>query len=370
MAAVSLDHLSKHFDAVHAVRDLTLDIHDREFFVLLGPTGAGKSTTLRCIAGLEQPQHGEIRIAGERVNEWSAAQRDVALVFQQYSLYPNYTVRENLAFPLKSKLRKLAAPEIEERVAHAAATVRITHLLDRRTDRLSGGEMQRVSIGRAIVREPRVFLMDEPLSNLDAKLRELLRAELKGLQQRLGTTLVFVTHDQVEAMTMADRIGLINKGELVQVGTPHEIYNAPHNTFVASFVGTPAINLLEVEIDLAQGRAHNGALAFALEPATCARLAGILPTDGKVCLGIRPENVALVADGGIPGSIYGAENHGAEIIAVIEVGGHRVRATVPARTPTALNQPVQIAFAQDKLHFFHPATGQNLGPPQAPINQP
>ena len=360
MAAVSLQHLSMRFGAVQAVRDLSLDIADREFFVLLGPTGAGKTTTLRCIAGLEQPQAGEIRIAGERVNDWSAAQRDVALVFQQYSLYPNYTVRENLAFPLKSRLRNLPAGEIEQRVARAAATVRIGHLLDRRTDRLSGGEMQRVSIGRAIVREPRVFLMDEPLSNLDAKLRELLRTELKGLQQRLETTLVFVTHDQVEAMTMADRIGVINKGELIQVGTPHEIYNRPANTFVASFVGSPAINLLEVEVDLAQGRAHNGGLAFALEPATRERLAPVLPADAKVCLGIRPEDVMLDGRSGRSGAIYGAENHGAEIIAVIDAGGHRLRATVAPNTKTSLNQPVQIAFMQDKLHFFHPQSGHNL----------
>jgi multiple sugar transport system ATP-binding protein len=360
MAAVSLQHLSMRFGAVQAVRDLSLDIADREFFVLLGPTGAGKTTTLRCIAGLEQPQSGEIRIAGERVNEWSAAQRDVALVFQQYSLYPNYTVRENLAFPLKSRLRNLPAAEIEQRVARAAATVRIGHLLERRTDRLSGGEMQRVSIGRAIVREPRVFLMDEPLSNLDAKLRELLRAELKGLQQRLETTLVFVTHDQVEAMSMGDRIGVINKGELVQVGTPHEIYNRPANTFVASFVGTPAINLLDVQVDLAQGRAHNGGLGFALEPATRARLAPVLPGDAKVCLGIRPEDVMLNGSSGMSGSVYGAENHGAEIITVIEAGGHRLRATAAANTKMALNQPVQISFMQDKLHFFHPQSGHNL----------
>jgi multiple sugar transport system ATP-binding protein len=362
MAAVTLTRMSKHYGAVRAVRELSLEIRDREFFVLLGPTGAGKTTTLRCIAGLEQPEEGEVAIAGERVNDWSAAQRDVALVFQQYSLYPNYTVRENLAFPLKSKLRRFSPQEIEARVAKAAATVRIAHLLDRRTDRLSGGEMQRVSIGRAIVREPRVFLMDEPLSNLDAKLRELLRAELKGLQQRLATTLVFVTHDQVEAMTMGDRIALVNQGALVQVGTPHEIYNQPANTFVASFVGTPAINLLEVEIDVAASRAHNGALDFALDAATRERLAAVLPADRKVCLGIRPEDVALVAEGGIAGTIYGAENHGSEIVAVIEAGGHRLRATVPAKTPTALNQPVRIAFQQSRLHVFHPRSGENLRP--------
>jgi multiple sugar transport system ATP-binding protein len=362
MARVSLTGISKHYGAVRAVNALTLDIHDREFFVLLGPTGAGKTTTLRCIAGLEQPEDGDIAIAGVRVNEWSAAQRDVALVFQQYSLYPNYTVRENLAFPLKSKLRKLSSQQIAERVAKAAATVRITHLLDRRTDRLSGGEMQRVSIGRAIVREPRVFLMDEPLSSLDAKLRELLRAELKGLQQRLETTLIFVTHDQVEAMTMGDRIGVVNKGELIQVGTPHEIYNTPNNTFVASFVGAPAINLFDIALDLPAGTAQDGALGFTLEPATRARLNALpLPNDRRVRVGVRPEDVKLVAAGGITGTIYGAEHHGVEIIAIIQAGDHKLRATIRADSNVTVNQVVQFSFTQDKLHFFNPLTGDSLG---------
>ena len=361
MAQLSLQGIGKRYGTVQAVSDLTLEIHDGEFFVLLGPTGAGKSTTLRCIAGLEQPEVGAISIGGECVNDWSAAQRDVALVFQQYSLYPNYTVRENLAFPLKSKLRKLSANQIAERVAKAADTVRITHLLDRRTDRLSGGEMQRVSIGRAIVREPRVFLMDEPLSNLDAKLRELLRAELKGLQQRLGTTLLFVTHDQVEAMTMGDRIGVVDKGRMVQVGTPHEIYNRPGNTFVASFVGTPAINLLDVQIDLPGGTVHDGAMAFTLEASTQNTLATLaLPQDGRVRLGVRPENVQLVGQGGMAGTIYGAEHHGAEIIAIIQAGAHMLRATIPADSRVAVNQPVLFSFMQDKLHFFDPLTGESL----------
>jgi multiple sugar transport system ATP-binding protein len=360
MAQVSLKGVTKRYGAVQAISELSLDIRDREFFVLLGPTGAGKTTTLRCIAGLEQPETGDIEIAGERVNQWSAAQRDVALVFQQYSLYPNYTVRENLAFPLKSKLRKFSAQAIEERVAKAAATVRITHLLDRRTDRLSGGEMQRVSIGRAIVREPRVFLMDEPLSNLDAKLRELLRAELKGLQQRLETTLIFVTHDQVEAMTMGDRIGVVNKGALIQVGTPYEIYNQPTNTFVASFVGAPAINLFDVTLDMLTGTAQDGALGFALEPATRALLDTLPVQNGRVCVGVRPEDVKLVVEGGIAGTIYGAEHHGVEIIAIIQAGDHMLRASIPADSNITVNQTVQFAFAQNKLHFFHPLTGDRL----------
>ena len=361
MAQVSLKSISKSYGAVHAISELSLDIRDREFFVLLGPTGAGKSTTLRCIAGLEQPESGDIRIAGERINDWSAAQRDVALVFQQYSLYPNYTVRENLAFPLKSKLRNFTPQQIEERVAKAAATVRITHLLERRTDRLSGVEMQRVSIGRAIVREPRVFLMDEPLSNLDAKLRELLRAELKGLQQGLGTTLIFVTHDQVEAMTMGDRIGLMNKGRLIQVGTPHQIYNEPKNTFVASFVGTPAINMFDVNVDLATGQATDGALSFALNDATKHTLSTLaLPADGRVRIGVRPEHVHLVPQGGMAGTLYGAEHHGAEIIAILQAGSHTLRATIAADSQVTVNQPLQFSFMQDKLHFFHPLTGDNL----------
>jgi multiple sugar transport system ATP-binding protein len=363
MAQVTLQSINKRYGAVQAISDLTLEIRDREFFVLLGPTGAGKSTTLRCIAGLEQPETGDISIAGERINEWSAAQRDVALVFQQYSLYPNYTVRENLAFPLKSKLRNLSASQIEERVAKAATTVRITHLLDRRTDRLSGGEMQRVSIGRAIVREPRVFLMDEPLSNLDAKLRELLRAELKGLQQRLGTTLIFVTHDQVEAMTMGDRIGVVNKGRLIQVDTPYEIYHSPKNTFVASFVGTPAINLFDVVLDESMRQASDGALSFALDDPTRQRVGALpLPTDRRVRVGVRPENVTLV-DKGMAGMIYGVENHGVEIIAIIQAGEHMLRATLPSDTRLAVNQPVQFSFMQDKLHFFDPLTGESLRRP-------
>ena len=361
MAQVSLQGINKRFGAVHAISDLSLDIRDCEFFVLLGPTGAGKSTALRCIAGLEQPEEGDIVIAGERINDWSAAQRDVALVFQQYSLYPNYTVRENLAFPLKSKLRSFTPQQIEERVAKAASTVRITHLLDRRTDKLSGGEMQRVSIGRAIVREPRVFLMDEPLSNLDAKLRELLRAELKGLQQRLGTTLIFVTHDQVEAMTMGDRIGILHKGRLVQVGTPYEIYNTPKNTFVASFVGAPAINLFDVVLDLDAGTAKDGGFGFMLQPATCDRLKSlVLPKDMRVRMGVRPEDLRLVLTDGIAGTIYGAEHHGVEIIAIIQAGPHTFRATIPADTLVNVNQSVEFLFMQDKLHFFDPLSGESL----------
>jgi multiple sugar transport system ATP-binding protein len=360
VANLILKNLCKRFGDVVAVRNLSLDIRDREFFVLLGPTGAGKTTTLRCIAGLEKPETGEIWIGENLVNDWSAANRDVALVFQQYSLYPNYTVRKNLEFPLKSRLRRLPAKEIGPRVQKAAETLRIAHLLDRRTDRLSGGEMQRVAIGRAIVREPRLFLMDEPLSNVDAKLRELLRSELRGLQLKLGATLVFVTHDQVEAMTMGDRIGVLCEGELIQVGTPYEVYNSPHNTFVASFVGAPAINLFDATVDREKIVVVPEKFEFALEPATRARLNQVASRRNIVRVGVRPEHVNLVAQDGLAGTLYGAEDHGVEMILTISVADHLIRATSPATTRIPVNAPVQLAFAQDKLHFFDLETTKNL----------
>ena len=227
MAHIELKGITKTFGNHTALKNLNIDIADGEFFVLLGQTGAGKTTTLRLIAGLEKPTAGQIFIDGQDVADWGAAERDVALVLQQYSLYPRYTVRENLEFPLKSRIRRVEPAEIKERVDRVAKTLRIEHLLDRKTDRLSGGEMQRVSIGRAIVRKPRVFLMDEPLSALDAKLREALRTELKNLQMNLGATFLFVTHDQIEAMSMGDKIGVLNNGQLVQTGTPQEIYQKP-----------------------------------------------------------------------------------------------------------------------------------------------
>jgi multiple sugar transport system ATP-binding protein len=360
VASLTLKSLTKTYGEVAAVSGISLEIQDKEFFVLLGPTGAGKTTTLRCIAGLEKPESGEVWIDHDLVNEWSAAHRDVALVFQQYSLYPNYTVRENLAFPLKSKLRRTSTEDIGRRVQKAAETLRITHLLDRRTDRLSGGEMQRVAIGRAIVREPRLFLMDEPLSNLDAKLRELLRSELQELQLRLGATIVFVTHDQVEAMTMGDRIGVLCAGELIQVGTPHEIYNFPRNTFVASFVGTPPINLFTAEINAERIVAVPERFEFSLDPTIRSRLEALVGTRSKVRVGIRPEHVKLVDAGGIVGTVYGVEDHGVEVILTISVADHLVRATVPPTTRMPLNESVRIGFTQEKLHFFDFQTTENM----------
>jgi multiple sugar transport system ATP-binding protein len=230
MSHVELQHISKHFPGVTALDDISFDIKDGEFFVLLGPTGAGKTTTLRVIAGLDKQDEGAIQFDGETIDDLTPSDRDVALVFQQYSLYPTMSVYDNLAFPLRSPLRHTSEDEVRKKVEETAEKLRISHLLKRKTANLSGGEMQRVSIGRAIVRSPRVFLMDEPLSNLDAKLREALRIELQHLQKTQGSTTLFVTHDQIEALTMADRIAVLNEGRIIQVGTPEDIYDRPAST--------------------------------------------------------------------------------------------------------------------------------------------
>jgi len=245
MAEIRLDRVSKTFGTNEAVRNLSLTIGDGEFVVLLGPTGAGKTTTLRLVAGLEKADAGAITIDGEQVNDLPPSARDTAFVFQQYSLYPHLSVYDNLAFPLKSPARRMAKADIDKRVRQIAAMVRIDHKLENRATRLSGGEMQRVAIGRALVRDPTVFLMDEPLSSLDAKLRADLRLELKRIQSDLGATMLYVTHDQIEAMTMADRIGILADGELVQVGSPREIYETPANVHVAARLGQPQINFVE-----------------------------------------------------------------------------------------------------------------------------
>lgn len=253
MADVLLNGVTKSFKDHVAVDDLDLRIADGEFVVLLGPTGAGKTTTLRLIAGLERPDAGSVQIAGRDVTRLEPASRDVAFVFQQYSLYPHLSVFENLAFPLRSPARKMSAAEIRVRVEQVARLVRIHHKLENRSTKLSGGEMQRVAIGRALVRQPSIFLMDEPLSSLDAKLRGELRLELKRIQTELGATVLYVTHDQIEAMTMADRIGILAEGRLVQIGSPRNIYTEPANLHVAARLGQPAINLLPADLLPATG---------------------------------------------------------------------------------------------------------------------
>ncbi len=357
MASVRLDNVSKKFGSHTALNNLNLDIANSEFFVLLGPTGAGKTTTLRLIAGLDSPNSGSISIAEQDVKDWSAAERDVALVFQYYSLYPHYTVKQNLEFPLKSKVRRMSQEEMDRRVAKAAKTLRIEHLLARKTDRLSGGEMQRVSIGRAIVREPRVFLMDEPLSNLDAKLRELLRSELKDLQMKLGATFLYVTHDQVEAMSMGDKVGVLNQGRIIQVGTPQQIYNQPHDTFVATFVGSPTMNLLQASVNGGRAVIVPGKLEVPVDQAAGGKAAKL---SGPATLGIRSEDVVVGANEAVEARVHGVENQGVEKIVTLRVEGCLIKATVPARLELGIDTAVRFSFKQEKLHFFNPESGTNL----------
>lgn len=263
MAEVSLVNLSKTFDKSQALRDVTLTIPDGAFVVLLGPTGAGKTTTLRLIAGLEKPDAGDVLIDGQSVMFDMPAQRDVAMVFQQYSLYPHLSVRDNLAFPLRSPVLNLPEAEIASRVAEVASVLQIAHKLDNKATQLSGGEMQRVSIGRALVRSPRIYLMDEPLSSLDAKLRADLRVELKRIHAEMGATFLYVTHDQIEAMTMATHVGVLDQGRLVQFGTPREIYEDPVSAYVATRLGQPRINMLPADLF---GMAPGGAVHIGLRP--------------------------------------------------------------------------------------------------------
>ena len=353
MARIELKGITKTFGSHTALKDLDLQIEDGEFFVLLGQTGAGKTTTLRVVAGLEKPTAGQVIINGEDMSDWGAAERDVALVLQQYSLYPRYTVRENLEFPLKSPIRRVEPAEIKERVDRVARTLRIEHLLDRKTDRLSGGEMQRVSIGRAIVRKPRVFLMDEPLSALDAKLREALRTELKNLQMNLGATFLFVTHDQIEAMSMGDKIGVLNNGQIVQVGTPHEIYSNPKNTFVARAVGSPPMNLISGQIA--------GGEAIMLEGLKLPMSGQSTAAAGRpLTFGVRPED--LVLESGAPGEarIHDVENHGVEKIVTLRAGENLLHATVPARMELNVEDTVRFNWNPEKVVVFDGGSGVSL----------
>ncbi|MGB3244730.1 MAG: ABC transporter ATP-binding protein [Sulfitobacter sp.] len=353
MADIALHGITKKFGANTALRGVDIDIKDGEFFVLLGQTGAGKTTTLRVIAGLEKPDAGTVMIEGQDATNWNAAQRDVALVLQQYSLYPRLTVRGNLEFPLKSRTQNFTADEIKERVEQAAETLQITRLLDRKVEKLSGGEMQRVSIGRAIVRQPRVFLMDEPLSALDANLRDVLRVELKKLHNELGATFVFVTHDQVEAMSMGDKIGVLNHGKLVQVGTPEEIYKRPINTFVARSVGTPPMNLIDGTLDGEMAVIDAGGYRLPLTNPPDA--------DGqKMRFGIRPENVVLAPDGPVEGRVFDLENHGVLKILTIDLEGIHLHATVPARMPYSIDDTVQFGWKPEQVLYFDPETGRNI----------
>jgi multiple sugar transport system ATP-binding protein len=342
---VVFNHITKRFKDVTAVDDVSFDIKDGEFFVLLGPTGAGKTTTLRLIAGLEKLDNGSILFDGYEINELTPASRDVAMVFQQYSLYPNMTVYDNLAFPLRSPVHKLPEDEIRRRVEEACEILRITHLIERKTAHLSGGEMQRVSIGRAIVREPRLFLMDEPLSNLDAKLREKLRVELEHIQKTQGSTTLYVTHDQVEALTMADRIGVLNEGRLVQIGTPNDIYDRPATVFVAKLVGSPSINLIDAVRENGTAHIPNSPIQVPVDGSS-----KNLP--GEFILGVRPEDIHPSPQGEYVGEIVLIEPLGVETVIHVQSGERILQSLVPGSTTHQIGEDLRYEIIRDRLHFF------------------
>jgi multiple sugar transport system ATP-binding protein len=329
VAEIVLDNVTKRFRTVAAVEDMSVTIADGEFFVLLGPTGAGKTTTLRLVAGLEKVDRGRIAIAGHDVTALDPSSRDVAFVFQQYSLYPHLSVYDNLAFPLRSPARRVPEADIRTRVEEIAAMLRIAAKLKNRATQLSGGEMQRVAIGRALVRRPSIYLMDEPLSSLDAKLRADLRFELKRIQAELGATILYVTHDQTEAMTMANRIGVIEKGRLIQVGTPREIYTDPRNVYVATRLGQPAINVIPA------GLVPNGAL-----PA------------GAKTIGARTEHfrIAKASEGAAHGKVEWIEHLGDQNHLHLSVGGHRIVTLVDPDAGLERGDAVSLALV-NPLYF-------------------
>jgi multiple sugar transport system ATP-binding protein len=344
MSNVALQQITKRFPGVVALDGVSFEIDDGEFFILLGPTGAGKTTTLRVIAGLERQDEGTVLFDDEPVDDLPPADRDIAFVFQQYSLYPTMSVYDNLAFPLRSPLRRVPEDQIRARVEATAEKLRIGHLLSRKTAHLSGGEMQRVSIGRAIVREPRIFLMDEPLSNLDAKLRESLRIELQHLQKTQGSTTLFVTHDQIEALTMADRIAVLDKGRIIQTGTPEDIYDRPATTFVAQLVGTPRINLFNAQREDHTLFINNSSIQLPV-PETVELPASLL-------LGIRPEDVIPDPGGTFTGQVALTEPLGVETIVHIRSGQLTLLSLVPGMTALRIGDEVRFNVLPERLHCF------------------
>jgi multiple sugar transport system ATP-binding protein len=355
MARVVLKDLNKKFEGTHAVKNVNLEIGDREFVVLVGPSGCGKTTTLRMVAGLEEITSGEIRIDDRVVNDLPPMDRDIAMVFQNYALYPHMSVYDNMAFGLK--MRKFGRDEIEKRVRQAADILGIHGLLERRPRQLSGGQRQRVALGRAIVRHPRVFLFDEPLSNLDAKLRVQMRVELKRLHERLSTTAIYVTHDQVEAMTLGDRVVVMKDGLVQQVGQPLELYAHPANRFVASFIGSPAMNFVDVSLARSSDAlwAETPGLRIRIPPAKVETLSP--HAGGKVVLGVRPEalrvaNGADRADYAFDSTVEVVEPLGNEILLDVRAGAHVMVARVDPATRVKVHERVRLALDPERLHFF------------------
>ncbi len=362
MAEVALRQVVKHYDEVEAVRSIDLDIPNNEFVVLVGPSGCGKSTTLRMIAGLEEVTSGDISIGGEIVNDLPPKDRDVAMVFQNYALYPHMTAFENMSFGLK--LRKFPKSEIRARVEHAARILDITELLDRRPKALSGGQRQRVAMGRAIVRNPKVFLFDEPLSNLDAKLRVQMRTEIKRVHQKVKTTTVYVTHDQVEAMTLADRVVVMNNGRIEQIGTPQELYHQPRTRFVAGFIGSPAMNFIPCQLEQ-DGNAMRVRVADNIVlPVPPTRVSRYRAVVGKpLILGLRPEHITEPRNGGAAEgreftvTLDVVEPLGMETMVFFTVAGTEVCSRVEPSSAAGAGEQMRLHADMNHMHLIDPVTG-------------
>ncbi|WP_433598900.1 ABC transporter ATP-binding protein [Nocardia sp. CA-135953] len=356
MARLRIEQVSKHFGTTYAVREVSLDIADGEFMVLLGPSGCGKSTLLRMIAGLEDPTGGRILLDDTDITHRAPQQRDLAMVFQSYALYPHLTVAKNIGFPLRA--RRIPRAKIAARVAEVATALGLDELLRRKPAALSGGQRQRVALARAMVRDPGAFLMDEPLSNLDAKLRSATRAELISLHRGLGATFLYVTHDQVEAMTMADRIALLNDGQVEQVGTPTELYDRPRSTFVAGFLGAPPMNLFPAAVTQRDGR------LFLIADGIDTELditAADFDADIEVVAGIRPEQLRIdSADPGIRGHVTMVENLGSEELIHFSTGEQTLCARASRPAGVCADEPIGLRVDPTHLHLFHPESGLRL----------
>ncbi len=350
MTNLILRDLVKRYGDTEVLHSINLTVDEGEFVVLVGPSGCGKSTTLRMIAGLEEITEGTIEIGGRVVNNLEPKERNIAMVFQNYAIYPHMSVRRNIGFGLKTA--KLTKEEKNARIDEVAGILGMTDLLERKPAQLSGGQRQRVAIGRAMVRDPAVFLFDEPLSNLDAQLRTQMRLEIKKLHTRVGKMMIFVTHDQVEAMTLADRIVIMKDGYIQQIGTPAEVYHAPANTFVAQFIGAPAMNLME-----AQGTGHGVKLWNGAEIS----VPGLaIPAGRSVTFGIRPEDLKSDASGVLNGTVTVAEPLGSETLVYVDVDGQEINATAPGRTPPKAGDKISLSLSGDDAHLFDTASGQSL----------
>ncbi|MFZ2176850.1 MAG: ABC transporter ATP-binding protein, partial [Rhodococcus sp. (in: high G+C Gram-positive bacteria)] len=356
MAGIRLERVSKQFGTAHAVQDIDMDIADGEFMVLLGPSGCGKSTLLRMVAGLENPSSGRILLDNADITRKPTRQRDVAMVFQSYALYPHLSIAKNIGFPLRARRRP--KKEIGERIASVASALGLRELLDRRPAELSGGQRQRVALARAMVRDPGAFLMDEPLSNLDAKLRSATRTELISLHRRLGTTFIYVTHDQVEAMTMATRIALLNEGRIEQVGTPTELYDTPLSTFVAAFLGAPPMNLFEATVVERAGRLH--VVADGVD-APLGITADTPFTSEKVTVGIRPERLRLdPSTSQVRGVVTATENLGSEEVVHVAVGVSTLCVRAARPVGRAVGESAHLRVEPADIHLFDSTSGRRL----------